>query len=57
MAMQKQGYDKACDIWSLGVLMYTLLSGIPPFHITAEDPPEAILERIAAVWFDFQHVK
>lgn len=25
--LKKQGYDAACDIWSLGVLMYTLLSG------------------------------
>lgn len=25
--LKKQGYDAACDIWSLGVLMYTLLAG------------------------------
>jgi serine/threonine protein kinase len=26
------GYDKMCDIWSLGVIAYFMLSGCPPFH-------------------------
>ena len=24
-------YDKSCDLWSLGVLTFMLLSGEPPF--------------------------
>lgn len=27
----KQPYDARCDIWSLGVIMFVLLSGTPPF--------------------------
>jgi len=25
--LKRQGYDAACDIWSLGVLLFTMLSG------------------------------
>ena len=38
-----EGHDKGVDYWALGVLIYELVSGIPPFY--ADDPME-VYEKI-----------
>merc|ERR1719453_1124075 len=38
-----EGHDKAVDYWALGVLIYELVAGMPPFY--ADDPME-VYEKI-----------
>ncbi|CEM30249.1 unnamed protein product [Vitrella brassicaformis CCMP3155] len=43
-------YDKSCDLWSAGVILYILLSGYPPFHGTDN---HEILKKVKSGRFDF----
>ena len=43
-------YDERSDEWSCGVLMYILLSGVPPFYGETE---EEIFEKIKKCKYDF----
>ncbi|XP_065144320.2 ribosomal protein S6 kinase alpha-1 isoform X1 [Paramisgurnus dabryanus] len=49
--LKRQGYDEGCDIWSLGVLLYTMIAGFTPFANGPEDTPEEILGRIGSGHF------
>jgi len=45
-----KGYDMAVDYWSLGVILYILLCGFPPFY---EESNELLFEMIKSAKFDF----
>mmetsp|Transcript_20395 Transcript_20395/g.46280 ORF Transcript_20395/g.46280 Transcript_20395/m.46280 type:complete len:428 (-) Transcript_20395:297-1580(-) len=48
----KKSYTEACDLWSLGVIVYMLLSGAPPFYGKTD---EAIKASIVNGEYTFPH--
>jgi calcium-dependent protein kinase len=47
-------YDEKCDIWSIGVILYTLLCGYPPFFANSE---VEVLKKVKAGTYTFDCIK
>jgi serine/threonine protein kinase len=48
--LQNLPYDKAVDMWSIGVITYILLGGYPPFH---DENQKALFRKIKKGEFEF----
>jgi calcium/calmodulin-dependent protein kinase I len=48
--LSEKPYGKECDYWSIGVVLYILLCGFPPFY---DDDNFALFEKIKKCQYDF----
>ena len=50
----KGNYNEKCDIWSLGIILYILLCGYPPFKGSNE---KEIIKKISSLKFEFRQAE
>ena len=48
--LQQKPYHVACDFWSIGVVLFILLSGCPPFF---DEDNYVLFEKIKKVQYNF----
>ena len=48
---KNRNYSEKCDVWSCGIIMYILLTGLPPFN---GDTDEEIMKKIMKGKFDMK---
>lgn len=46
-------YDQTCDIWSAGVILYILVSSVPPFN---GETDEDILAKVKLMKYTFDSI-
>ena len=44
-ALLERSYDRSCDVWSVGVIAYAMLSGRPPFNAPSDDVIFLVIKR------------
>lgn len=47
----KQDYNEKCDVWSVGVILYILLCGYPPFMGNSQ---EEVLQNVKIGKYEFK---
>ena len=53
MSSTNSGYSYKCDMWSLGVIVHIMLSGVSPFYSMNDD--KKIIANILQGMVDFNH--